>query len=235
MRVKATRSLFIAYFLAAVFTDSGGSYKITWWRQQRRLPPPSRGKFFLCFFWYYVSFLLKLGYWIQNKLSCLRPLIVLIHLYELLRTFRFVARETDLRLFLRLLLCPWFAASTQQEKVKVLASVILGYCLTVTILVVLLIYFGTHLPHLFKNSAINLRQCHRGSWEHHGTWLHTFRPAHNLVADHCVTEHLMWQLNINSFFWNTFLTRKMSTIFKSGLYSNFLNSTIMNRNKQVSH
>ena len=163
--MKATRSLFIAYFLAVVFTDSGGCYKITWWRQQRRRPPPSRGKSF-SFFIYLVSSLLKLGYWIQNKLSCLRPLIVFIHLYELLRTLRFVARETDLRLFLRLLSCPWFAASTQQEEVKVLASIILGYCLTVTILVVLLIYFSTHLPHLFKNSAINLRQCHRGSGEH---------------------------------------------------------------------
>ena len=48
--MKATRSLFIAYFLAVVFSDSGGSYNITWLRQQRRLPPPSRGKFFLCFF-----------------------------------------------------------------------------------------------------------------------------------------------------------------------------------------
>ena len=59
-----------------------------------------------------------------------------------------------------------FFLSRQQEEVKVLASIILGYCLTVTILVVLLIYFGTHLPHLFKNSAINLRQSHRGSGEH---------------------------------------------------------------------
>ena len=36
-------------------------------------------------------------------------------------------------------------------------------------------------------------------------------------------------------FWKTFVTRKMSTIFKSGLYSTFSNSTIMNKNKEVSH
>ena len=36
-------------------------------------------------------------------------------------------------------------------------------------------------------------------------------------------------------FWKTFVTRKMSTIFKSELYSTFSNSTIMNKNKQVSH
>lgn len=224
--MKATRSLFIAYFLAVVSTDSGGSYNITWWRQQRRLPPPSRGKFFICFFLYYVSSLLKLGYWIQNKLSCLRPLIVLIHLYEILRTFRFVAWETDLHLFLRLLSWPWFAASTQQEEVKVLASIILGYCLTVTMLVVLLIYFSTHLPHLFKNSAIQFASMSPGEWGAlTGLGCTHLGQHHNLVADHCMTKHLMWQLNINSFFWNTFLTRKMSTIF---------NSTIMNKNVKVS-
>ena len=36
-------------------------------------------------------------------------------------------------------------------------------------------------------------------------------------------------------FWKIFVTRKMSTIFKSGLYGTFSNSTIMNKNKQVSH
>ena len=36
-------------------------------------------------------------------------------------------------------------------------------------------------------------------------------------------------------FWKTFVTRKMSTIFKSGLYSTFSNSTIMKKNKEVSH
>ena len=34
--------------------------------------------------------------------------------------------------------------------------------------------------------------------------------------------------------WKTIAARKMSTIFKSGLYSNYSNSTIMNKNKQVS-
>ena len=95
--MKATRSLFIAYFLAVVFTDSGGSYKITWWRQQRRLPPPSRGKSFSLFF----------------DILCL-PCLNLVTEYKtnspvcdhLSYSFTFVARETDLRLFLRLLLCP---------------------------------------------------------------------------------------------------------------------------------
>ena len=32
-------------------------------------------------------------------------------------------------------------------------------------------------------------------------------------------------------FWKTFVTRKMSTIFKSGLYSTFSNSTIANKKK----
>ena len=46
--------------------------------------------------------------------------------------------------------------------------------------------------------------------------------GHHFVTDHCVTWHLMWELNINSSehclpFWKTFVTRKMSTIFKSGL------------------
>ena len=36
-------------------------------------------------------------------------------------------------------------------------------------------------------------------------------------------------------FWKTFVTRKMSTIFTSGLYSTFSNSTIMNKKTQVSH
>ena len=36
-------------------------------------------------------------------------------------------------------------------------------------------------------------------------------------------------------FWETFVTKKMSTIFKSGLYSTFSNSSIMNTNEQVSH
>ena len=36
-------------------------------------------------------------------------------------------------------------------------------------------------------------------------------------------------------FWKTFVTRKMSTIFKSGLYSSFSNSTIANKKQQVSH
>ena len=35
--------------------------------------------------------------------------------------------------------------------------------------------------------------------------------------------------------WETFVTKKMSTIFKSGLYSTFSNSSIMNTNEQVSH
>ena len=42
--------------------------------------------------------------------------------------------------------------------------------------------------------------------------LDTFRPPHNLVADHCVTWHLVWELTINSFehytFLKTFVTRK---------------------------
>ena len=37
-------------------------------------------------------------------------------------------------------------------------------------------------------------------------------------------------------FWKTFVTRKMSTIFKSGLYSTFSNATIVNKNNsEVSH
>ena len=36
-------------------------------------------------------------------------------------------------------------------------------------------------------------------------------------------------------FWKTFVTRKMSAIFGSGLYSTSSNSTIMNKNKQVNH
>ena len=35
--------------------------------------------------------------------------------------------------------------------------------------------------------------------------------------------------------WKTFVTRKKSAIFESGLYSTSSNSTIMNRNKQVNH
>ena len=36
-------------------------------------------------------------------------------------------------------------------------------------------------------------------------------------------------------FWKTFLTRKMSTIFKSELYSTYSNSTIANEKKEVSN
>lgn len=94
--MKATRSLFIAYFLAVVFTDSGGSYKLTRWRQQRRLPPPSRGKSFslfdsLCLPCLNLVTEYKTNPPVYDHLSC---------------SFTFVARETDLRLFLRLLLCP---------------------------------------------------------------------------------------------------------------------------------
>ena len=177
--MKPTRSLFIAYFLAVVFTDSGGSYKIT----------PSRGKFFSLFF-FYILCLPCLNLVTEYKTNS--P--VCDHLsYSFTYMNYYGPLKTDLRLFLRLLSCSWFAASTRQEReVKVVASMILGYCLTVTILVGVLIHFSTHLPHLFKNPAIYLRQCHRGSGGTHGTWLHTFRQAH------CVTEHLIWQLNINS-------------------------------------
>ena len=47
-------------------------------------------------------------------------------------------------------------------------------------------------------------------------------------------RYLASDLNIVPFR-KTFLTRKMSTIFKSGLYNTFSNSTILNKNKQVSH
>ena len=67
---------------------------------------------------------------------------------------------------------------------------------------------------------------------------HTHSQATTLVTDRCMT-HICesWtftHLNIAPF-WKTFVTGKTSTIFKSGLYGTFSNSTTMNKNKQVSH
>ena len=53
------------------------------------------------------------------------------------------------------------------------------------------------------------------------------------VASH-VRDKTVTQLNIVPF-WKSFVITNMSTIFKSGLDSTFSNSTIMNKNKQMSH
>ena len=52
------------------------------------------------------------------------------------------------------------------------------------------------------------------------------------VAYHVRLKQFNTHLNIVPF-WKTFVTRKMSAIFGSGLYSTSLNSTIMSKNKQV--
>ena len=52
------------------------------------------------------------------------------------------------------------------------------------------------------------------------------------IASHVRVD--VYHLNFAPF-WKTFVTRKMTTILKSGLYSTFSNSTIVNKNKQVSH
>ena len=54
------------------------------------------------------------------------------------------------------------------------------------------------------------------------------------VAYHVRLKQFNTHLNFVPF-WKTFVTRKMSAIFGSGLYSTSSNSTIMNENKQVNH
>ena len=54
------------------------------------------------------------------------------------------------------------------------------------------------------------------------------------VAYHVRLQQFNTHLNFVPF-WKTFVTRKMSAIFGSGLYSTSSNSTIMYKNKQVNH